>query len=244
MLELSLIAPCLNEQENVRILAERFLSAAESHSLQVEVVFVDDGSTDFTWERLEELQQEHPGKIELVRHSSNRGIPQGWISGVEASAGRLVCLIDSDLQNPPESVFDLYSAFQNDAPDFVRGVRCPVRQQPRVRVLMSRTLNIVLNFVFGMASADNKSGFLLGRREAMLDIVRHKGHYTHFQTFIGVAAHSKGYRTIEIDTPFEDRRNGISFLSGNSLRVVRQVFGDIPEAQWEYGSNFRLWRRT
>lgn len=236
---LSLVAPCLNEEENVGHLASRFLAAAESRGAEVEIVFVDDGSTDLTWERLEALAEAKGDRIQLVQHASNQGIPRAWLSGVEAATGRLVCLIDSDLQNPPESVFALLDVLVESGADLVRGVRRPVTAQPRSRVIMSRVLNSLLNLVFGMTSRDNKSGFVLARREDMLRIVRHRGHYVHYQTFIGVAAHSFGLRVIEVDTPFEDRRSGLSFLSGKSVKVVRQVIGDIPEARREFGGRFR-----
>jgi phenylacetate-CoA ligase len=240
---LSLVAPCLNEQENVSILARRFFAAAEAHRFQVEVVFVDDGSTDLTWERIQALEQEFQGTVRSVRHLINRGIPQGWISGVELARGRFVCLIDSDLQNPPESAIEMLIAIQSNNVDLVRGVRNPLKTQPKSRVIMSKTLNWVLNFTFDMNSSDNKSGFLLGHRNVVRTVVNHTGQYRHYQTFVGVAAHSRRYSTLEMETPFEDRRSGISFLSGRSIGVILEVFSDIPEAQREFGSRFKSRRK-
>jgi phenylacetate-CoA ligase len=232
---ISLVAPCLNEEENVIALSDRFFSEADRRQLQVEIVFVDDGSTDNTWQVLEELSVKHSNRIVLVRHSTNRGIPQGWISGVVASNGKFICLIDSDLQNRPESVFTMYEVFtQNDA-DLIRGIRKPVAAQAKSRVIMSRLLNMVLNIVFGMRSKDNKSGFVFGPRANISLMVHHRGHYSHYQTFIGVAAHSRKFNVIEVDTPFEDRRSGISFISGRSFKVILQVLADIPEARTEFG---------
>lgn len=238
-IRLSLVAPCLNEEGNVDELASRFFKAAAVRGIAVEVVFVDDGSTDRTWETLIGLREIHGNRIALVQHTANYGIPQAWISGTEASKGELVCLIDSDLQNPPEAVIDLLNAFEGSDMDLVRGVRLPVSRQSRARIVYSRALNTLLNATFGMMSADNKSGFILTSRAHMLQLVRHSGHYRHYQTFIGVAAHAQNLRTIEIPTPFEDRRAGISFLSGRSLRVVREVIGDIPQACSEFGWRFR-----
>lgn len=241
---LSLVAPCLNEQDNVSILAKRFFDAAEIENIKVEIVFVDDGSTDLTWERISHVKSEYKDSVVAIRHATNRGIPQGWISGVEAAQGEFVCLIDSDLQNPPESVFRLLAAFDGDDASIVRGIRRAVKGQPASRILMSRTLNWILNFTFGMKSADNKSGFILGLRESILRIVLHTGHYKHYQTFIGVAANAHGFKVTEIDTPFEDRRSGISFLSGKSFSVVKDVFADFPEARREFGSRFHFRRKA
>ena len=233
---ISLVAPCLNEEENVAVLTRRFFSESRMRGFQTEIVFVDDGSTDYTWEKLEELRREFGDAICLVKHATNLGIPQGWLSGVAAAKGEYVCLIDSDLQNPPESVFDLYESLKQHNTQLARGVRVPVASQSISRVLMSRSLNGLLNLVFGMRSKDNKSGFILGYRDLVSKLVHHQGHYEHFQTFIGVAAKSHKMSVIEIETPFEDRRAGISFLSGKSFRVIRQVLADVPEAKREYGN--------
>ena len=236
---ISLVAPCLNEEENVRTLSNRFLSEADRRNLQVEIVFVDDGSTDHTWQVLEELSTKYSGQIILIRHSTNRGIPQGWISGVAASNGKFVCLIDSDLQNPPESVFDLYDVYLQNNADMVRGIRIPVAAQAKSRVMMSRALNMTLNIFFGMQSKDNKSGFVFGPKANISLIVHHRGHYSHYQTFIGVAASAQGFSVVEVDTPFEDRRSGISFLFGRSFKVILQVIADIPEARKEFGGRLK-----
>jgi glycosyltransferase involved in cell wall biosynthesis len=236
---ISLVAPCLNEEKNVELLASRFLVASETADVLTEIIFIDDGSTDLTWERIGQLCLRYPGRIIPIRHSKNRGIPQGWISGVDAAKGELICLIDSDLQNPPEAVFEMFEALNKHNVDLVRGVRKPVMAQSRLRVIMSRVLNFVLNFVFEMKLKDNKSGFILGKSDEIKRIVYHSGHYCHYQTFIGVAAHSRGVKSVEIETPFEDRRNGISFLSGRSLKVIKEVLKDLPAAQAEFGSRFR-----
>jgi phenylacetate-CoA ligase len=235
---LSLVAPCLNEEGNVGELCARFLRAASARGVSVEVVFVDDGSTDQTWQALLELQENYGSQVALIQHPTNCGIPQGWISGTEAAKGDLVCLIDTDLQNPPETVFDLLDAYENSSVELVRGVRCPTSRQSRTRIVFSRTLNALLNMTFSMNSGDNKSGFILASRNHMLQLVHHRGHYNHYQTFIGVAAHARNLRTLEVSTPFEDRRLGISFLSGRSLRVVREVIADIPQACREFGWRF------
>jgi phenylacetate-CoA ligase len=236
---ISLVAPCINEEDNVEILTSRFFEASELANVYTEIVFVDDGSTDSTWERVSGLSTRYPGRVKGIRHPTNRGIPQGWISGVEASDGELICLIDSDLQNPPEAVFQMYETLRIHDAELVRGVRKPVMSQSVSRVIMSRILNLILNFVFKMKSKDNKSGFILCKRDEIIKIVRHSGHYYHYQTFIGVAAHALGVRSIEIETPFENRRNGISFLSGRSLKVLIEVLTDFPAAHTEFGSRFR-----
>ena len=236
---ISLVAPCLNEEDNVEILASRFLIASEIANVSTEIIFIDDGSTDLTWERIRRLTLCFPGRIKSIRHPTNQGIPQGWISGVEAADGELICLIDSDLQNPPEAVFEMFESLRKYDADLVRGVRKPVTTEDRTRVIMSRALNFFLNFMFNMKSKDNKSGFILGKSDEIKKIVRHANRYNHYQTFIGVSAHSHGVKSIEIETLFEERQNGTSFLLGRSLKVSAEALKDFLAAQEEFGSRFR-----
>lgn len=232
--ELSLIAPCLNEEENVQELARRFMKAGRDYGRSVEIIFVDDGSTDSTKRKVELLERDTAGVVRLVVHPTNLGIAESWSSGLASARGEFICLIDSDLQNPPELAFELLHALEDSGADLAQGVRIPSQTQQRRRVLISRMLNYVLNLSFGMKARDNKSGFIVTRREHMQNILTRTGSYRHFQTFVRVAASAKGLKVIEIDTPFEDRRAGVSFLSGRTFRVTLQVLGDIRKARREY----------
>ena len=233
---ISLVAPCLNEEGNVATLAERFLSEAKNHKIPVEIVFVDDGSTDSTADRILELQNQHGSMIRLISHDTNLGIPAAWSSGCEASCGKYVCLIDSDLQNRPEDVFRLLKCLIDTDADFVQAIRRPSTKQSWMRIGMSRMLNWILNASFSMSASDNKSGFVLAERTKLQRVLIYQGDYKHFQTFVGVAAHHHGYRIAEVETYFDDRRSGSSFLIGKSWKVAREVISDIRIARNEFGT--------
>jgi phenylacetate-CoA ligase len=236
---ISLIAPCLNEEGNIQKLTERFFAEAKRRNINCEIVFVDDGSTDLTWSKIQIEVEDKPEQVQCVRHDSNQGIPKSWISGIEAAKGTYVCLIDSDLQNRPESVFDLYDSLVASDASIVRGVRKPTTTTTYGRILMSKGLNLLLNLVFGMRSRDNKSGFLIGENKLMSRVVRHQGHYYHFQTFIGVSVDALATLVLEIETPFDDRNAGTSFLTGKSFRVACRAIADIPEARREFSKKKR-----
>jgi hypothetical protein len=153
---------------------------------------------------------------------------------VGLASGRFVGLIDSDLQNPPESVLDMYRVISGSDIDLVRGIRRPVKDLQVSRILMSKILNSLLNQLFKMDSQDNKSGFLLGTKSAMELLVNPKLEYSQYQTFIGVAANSLRLRTVELETPFEERRHGASFLDGRTLTTIREVLEDLTNARIEF----------
>jgi phenylacetate-CoA ligase len=232
--KVSLVAPCLNEAGNVTELTERFFSEAEKCQIAVEIVFIDDGSTDETFNVLENLRLKYVGKIQIIQHQTNKGIPASWLTGTEHALGRHVCLIDSDLQNPPESVFEMLGKLVDEKADLVRAVRRPVANLSAQRFIMSRTLNFCLNKSFHMSSEDNKSGFVIARKDDMLKIVTPRGQYRHFQTFVGASANFHNLKTLEFETTFYDRRAGVSFMRGKTIRIIFEVFKDLSQARRQY----------
>jgi dolichol-phosphate mannosyltransferase len=228
---LSVIAPCLNEESNIDVLADRTLAVFDQMNIPAELVLIDDGSTDGTWRKITN-RLEPGGRVRAVRHPSNRGMEAAWRSGVAEATGELTCLIDADLQNRPEDIPLLYDAFQRGSGDIIQAVRHPVQGLRRL-YLFSRVLNFVLNLVFGMKSRDNKSGFILCRREALARVLDHKYDYRYFQNLLGAAASARGYRIGEVDTVFDRRHAGESFLSRLPFLVSARTCWEIVKFRYE-----------
>lgn len=228
---LSVIAPCLNEELNVPTLVARMMATFDRMPIACELVLVDDGSTDGTWAAIESAMASEPRRVRGVRHERNRGIVGGWKSGLAAATSDLVCLIDSDLQNRPEDVLALYDAFEAERADVAQGVRHPAGS--RRRVLFSRVLNHMLNVAFGMNLRDNKSGFVLCRREVLLDALTDADGYRYFQSFLGVALAARGYKFAQVETRFEPRVAGESFLSAFPVVVSLRIVGELVRYRLE-----------
>ncbi|MGB2986216.1 MAG: glycosyltransferase family 2 protein [Phycisphaerae bacterium] len=222
---LSVIAPCFNEQDNVDVLVDRTLAVFDEMDVAAELLLVDDGSTDDTWERVLRCSR-RDNRVHGVKHASNQGIEGAWRSGLEVASGELVCLIDADLQNRPEDIPRLYKTYLRELPDIVQAVRHPVRGVRRCRNF-SRGLNFLLNLTFRMRLRDSKSGFLLCRRDVLANLLRHRFHYRYFQSFIGVAAGSQGYTIAEVDTDFDQRHAGKSFLSRFPIAVSLRICWEL-----------------
>jgi len=99
--DVSVVVPCLNEEADVELLADRLFAAAGEAGLTTELIYVDDGSTDATSAVIDKLHALHGDAIVSVRHEENRGIPAAWKSRVAVARGSYVCFIDGDLQSPP-----------------------------------------------------------------------------------------------------------------------------------------------
>lgn len=232
---LSVLTTCLDEADNIDQLAKRMLGTFDRMNVEAELVVVDDGSEDGTWSRLTDWMGRDP-RIRGVRHDQNQGIESGWRSALAHSRGPLVCLIDADLQNRPEDVallYDVYHERRSDAwrrPDLVQGVRRP-ENLSRLRYLQSRALNLVLNTTFRMHLKDNKSGFILCRREVLEAMLTHRFSYRYYQCFLAAAAHKRGYTIREVDTVFERRIGGESFLKTIPVRPIARILWEIVKAR-------------
>lgn len=231
--EISVVAPCLNEEGNIPDLVRRVFAVMEAKHIHGELILVDDGSTDRTVEVVQALKSEHPN-LRIERHASNLGIEAAWRTGVLAATGKFVCLIDADLQNPPEQIWRLYQEIMFSKADVVQGYRSSIGRLRDSRYLLSRGLNILLNATFGMSLRDNKSGFVIAHRDVMMDILRHRLRYHYFQSFIAVSAASKGYSIREVETLFESRLAGKSFIAGMPIRLVFRTFMDIAKGFYEF----------
>ena len=232
-LDVSVVAPCYNEAKNLPELAERLTRVFDRKDLAGEVVLVDDGSADDTAAVIRSLGAADP-RVVGVFHAKNRGIAAAWRSGVERARGEYVCFIDADLQNLPEDVWRLYREIRLTHADVVQGYRSSVGRLKDSRYLLSKGLNALLNLLFGMSARDNKSGFVIGLRETMADVLHHRYSYRYFQTFITVAARARGYTVREIETLFESRLLGQSFMSRFPLRVVLLALVDLAKGFVEF----------
>lgn len=233
MVELSVIVPCLNEEANIPELVSRIGEVFGKGGFTGELILVDDGSTDQTWQRMQEAAAAHPF-VAPQRHPRNRGIAAAWRTGVTAARGRLVGILDADLQYQPEDLLRLRRELEHSGVDIVQGWRSPVGREKNPRYYYSRGLNVMLNVAFGMDLRDNKSGFLVTKREILDDLLAYRGSYFYWQSFLMVAAHKKGYSYKQVETLFEPRRAGKSFLDNAPIKAVARSFVDIGQALIEY----------
>lgn len=228
--ELSVIAPCYNEEGNVPELVRRMLLVFDTLPVPAELLLVDDGSSDATWERIQDAARAD-GRVRGEKHLKNRGIVGGWRTGLQVARADVVCLIDSDLQNKPEDVARLYEVYRRGGVDVVQGVRHP--DMVHTRRLFSRGLNHLLNFAFRMNLRDNKSGFIVCTKEILTKLLEHRFRYRYFQGFIGAAMGVHRCEVAEVDTVFQPRYSGQSFLSNFPLVVSLRVLQELVKYRIE-----------
>ena len=234
---LSVIVPCLNEAAGLPALVARVarvIAGGLPPGVDGELVLVDDGSRDDTWERMSALQAQH-GWIRVARHARRAGIPAAWRTGTTHARGQWICVLDADLQYEPEQIARLWRERERTGADVVQGARATSGRPRDVRFVLSRGLSLSLNAAFKMALPDNKSGFFLCRREVLADLLAFRGQYRHWQCFVMVAAHRRGLRIHAVETPFHARRTGRAAFGRLGLRPAVGVALDLVTAMREYG---------
>jgi polyisoprenyl-phosphate glycosyltransferase len=118
---LSIIAPLLNEEENVYELFNRLKKVCQKINCSYEIILVDDGSTDNTLQVIEKIAQE-ASNIKFISFSRNFGHQAALFAGIEKSTGDTIVLIDGDLQDPPEEIENLWNKI-NEGNDVVYAKR-------------------------------------------------------------------------------------------------------------------------
>jgi len=120
--ELTVIAPCLNEQEVIDEFIRRVTDACAATGRSWEIILVDDGSRDGTWSKIRD-HANRDARVRGIRLVRNFGHQQALSAGLRACRGKMVMLIDADLQDPPELLGEMLAAAQRDGAEVVYGQR-------------------------------------------------------------------------------------------------------------------------
>ena len=199
--QVSIIIPAFNEEGNVAELFERIAEGFRLAGGTGETVFVDDGSTDSTWARVEEACKAHPG-IVPVRHRRNLGLSEALNTGFRNVSGDHVIFLPADLQSDPaEDIPTLHKALCDDH-DVVVGWRIGRREG---KLFVSLIYNFLCRHLFGLDAHDLNwiKGF---RREVIQEIhLRSDWH-----RYIVILAAQRGFRVKEVRTPYHPRHSGRS----------------------------------
>jgi len=227
---ISVVIPVLNESTSLEELGRSLLAVGERHGLQLEVIFVDDGSSDDSWDKIRALAACHP-RVRGIRFRRNFGKAAALGAGFHAALGQTVLQMDADLQDDaaelPEFLAKLGEGF-----DVVNGWK-RVRRDPWHKVWPSRVFNWLVSGLTGLKLRDHNCGFKCFRAE----VVKQLPLYGELHRFIPVMAHARGYRVAELPVEHHPRRYGRSkyrfhrFIKGflDLLTVVfLTVFGQRP----------------
>lgn len=228
MIDLSVIVPCFNEEDNIEVLALRILDSFNKNSVEGEIILVNDGSSDKTLIKMERFSKQF-NNIFVINHVKNLGITEAWNSGLKVSHGRYVVTIDADLQYRPEDIMQLYNLITNRNCDLVQGWRKEYKDKNLFRRFLSRALNRILNILFFKRINDIKSSFVIYKRDVFFDVLKSRKEFRTFQHFFILCALKKGYILRQVPITFSPRMKGESFIK-NPMFFSFKVLLDIPKA--------------
>ncbi len=164
---LSVVIPVLNEQQVLPELHRRLHKALENTGADFEVIFVDDGSTDKTPDLLDQIHSQHP-RFKYIRFSRNFGHQAAITAGLEHSGGDVTCIMDADLQDPPEILADLLEKWEQGY-DVIYAVRRR-RKESWIKVALYHLFYRVLSRLSAVPMPMDAGDFCLISRAALTQL--------------------------------------------------------------------------
>jgi undecaprenyl-phosphate 4-deoxy-4-formamido-L-arabinose transferase len=214
--DISVVIPVYNEAENLRELGQRLIRTLTGMGRTFEIIFVDDGSTDRSWELLTGLNAQYPQYIRALQFQRNFGQHQAIFAGFQAARGQVMVTLDADLQNPPEEIPRLVAKLA-EGYDTVGGWR-ENRQDSLFRKLPSQLVNYLMSRVTGVKLRDYGCMLRAYRREVIDSI--NQCHES--SSFIPALANLFSHRVAEIPVGHAERERGQSKYS--LIKLLRLNF--------------------
>ena len=200
---LSLVIPVLNEKESLEPLFAEIAEVAATNRLRIEVVFVDDGSTDGSWKVIEKIAAADE-RVKAIRFRRNFGKAAALAAGFKAAAGKSIMTLDADLQDDPHEIPRFLAELRNGF-DVVSGWK-KVRHDPWHKVWPSRLFNSMVGAVTGVWLHDHNCGMKAYRAEVFQEVRL----YGELHRFIPVLAESRGFKVGELVINHRQRKFGHS----------------------------------
>ena len=217
-LDLSIVVPIYNEEENVALLHEAITDVVKNLDLTYELILVDDGSTDRTMEIMRGIQKGDPN-LKVIKFRGNFGQSAAMAAGFEAARGKTVVAMDGDLQNDPRDIPNLLKKL-DEGYDVVSGWRKNRKDKLIVRKVPSRIANRLVCSVTGVKLHDTGCSLKAFRRE----IIKRISLYGELHRFIPALAKLEGAKITEIVVNHHPRKYGKSkYNITRTFRVIMDL---------------------
>lgn len=203
-IDISIIVPIMNEEDNVALMHERAVAALEPLGRPFEIIFVDDGSTDQSFPRLAAMAKEDP-RVVVLKFRRNAGQTAAMTAGIEYARGRLLVTLDGDLQNDPADIPMMLAKIE-EGYDLVVGWRIKRQDKWLSRKLPSMIANKLIGKVTGIPIRDNGCSLKVYRAE----VIKKVPLYSDMHRFIPAMTLPLGARVAEVGVRHHARQFGES----------------------------------
>lgn len=225
--DISLVIPLYNEEESLPELAAWIDKVCKEHQYAYEVILIDDGSNDHSWDVVEKLTEQYP-EVKGIRFQRNYGKSAALNEGFKAAEGKVVITMDADLQDSPDEIPELYQMITEGGYDLVSGWKKIRYDNTFTKNIPSKLYNGVNRMVSGIKLHDMNCGLKAYKK----NVVKSVEVYGEMHRFIPVLAKWAGFRKIgEKVVQHRARKYGISkfgwerFINGFLDMLTVQFMG-------------------
>ncbi len=189
-MDISVIVPLYNEEESLPELHDWIKRVMEENGFSYEIIFVDDGSNDNSWNVIEALSQTN-SNVRGIKFRRNYGKSAALHTGFSEAKGDVVITMDADLQDSPDEIPPLYNMIMKDGYDLVSGWK-KIRHDPISKTVPSKFFNFVTRVLSGIKLHDFNCGLKAYKR----DVIKSIEVYGEMHRYIPVLAKQAGFKNI------------------------------------------------
>ncbi len=203
-MQLSIVIPLLNEEESLTELYNWIVSVMQSNSYSYEIIFIDDGSTDASWNTISRLSVQD-SNVKGIKFNRNYGKSQALHAGFLEAMGDVIITMDADLQDNPEEIPELYNLIQKEHYDLVSGWKKKRYDSVLSKNLPSKLFNAAARKTSGVKLHDFNCGLKAYKKE----VVKNIDVYGEMHRYIPVLAKNAGFGNItEKEVQHQARKYG------------------------------------
>lgn len=215
---LSVILPSHNEEDNIFPATERISEILNRAHIRHEIIFVNDGSTDRTWEKISEAAKIHP-QVRGVRFSRCFGKEAAIYAGLRIAKGDCCVVMDCDLQHPPEKLLEMWNLWC-EGYEVIEGVKRTRGEENHAYTFAAKLFNSIISHSSGV-DMSNSSDFRLLDRKAVLVLLN----MPERDTFFRALSSWIGFRTAQVEFDVQPRTAG--HTNWNSLRLIGYAISNL-----------------
>lgn len=208
-MDISIVVPLLNEKESLPELAAWIQKVAQANNLSYEIIMVDDGSNDGSWQVIEQLSKENPC-VRGIKFRRNYGKSAALNTGFDAAEGDVVITMDADLQDSPDEIPGLYKRLKEEPLDMISGWK-KKRYDPISKTIPTKLFNWATRKMSGIKLHDFNCGLKAYRK----DVIKTIEVYGEMHRYIPVIAKWNGFPRIgEQIVAHQSRKYGTTKFGG------------------------------
>jgi len=189
-IDLSIVIPVYNEEESLELLYNSIINNLENTNLNFEIIFIDDGSLDKSWNVIKAISEKKTN-LSSIKFRKNYGKSDALDAGFKASNGKYVLTMDADLQDDPNEIYPLFKMINQDNYDLVSGWK-KKRNDPLSKIIPSKFFNLVTRIFSGIKLNDFNCGIKIYKKELVNSI----NLYGEMHRYIPLIAKWNGYDKI------------------------------------------------